>query len=58
MGLVIYTSIFIDAENGRIDLSNLSSLAHYGSAYVAAVSVSVLLQGVDLARIAHNRVKP
>lgn len=57
MGLVIDTSIFIDAENGRFDLSKLSSLAHYGSAYIAAVSVSELLTGVHLATNVNIRVK-
>ena len=46
MGLVIDTNIFIDAENGRFDLSSLSNLSHHGGAYIAAVSVSELLTGV------------
>ncbi len=57
MGLVLDTNIFIDAENGRFDLSKLSSLSHYGGAYIAAVSISELLVGVHLAKNASIRVK-
>ena len=57
MGLVIDTNIFIDAENGRFDLSSVSSLSHHGGAYIAAVSVSELLTGVHLATNANTRVK-
>ena len=57
MGLVIDTNIFIDAENGRFDLSKLSSFSHYGGAYIAAISVAELLTGVHLASNANSRVK-
>ena len=57
MGLVIDTNVFIDAENGRFDLSNLSSFAHYGDAFIAAVTVSELLTGVHLAKSADVRVR-
>lgn len=49
MGIVIDTNVFIDAENGRADLSQIASLKHYKYAYIAAVTVSELLAGVHLA---------
>lgn len=49
MGLVIDTNVFIDAERGRFDLASLSDYAHHGGAYIAAISVSELLAGVQLA---------
>ena len=57
MGLVIDTNVFIDAENGRFDLSNLSSFSQYGDAFIAAVTVSELLTGIHLAKKADIRVR-
>jgi len=57
MGLVIDTNVFIDAENGRFDLSKLASFSHYGDSFIAAVTVSELLVGVHLAKAADVRVR-
>lgn len=57
MGLVIDTNVFIDAENGRFDLSNLANFSHLGDAFIAAVTVSELLVGVHLAKTADVRVR-
>jgi predicted nucleic acid-binding protein len=57
MGLVIDTNVFIDAENKRFELSNLAKFAHYGEAYITAVTVSELLAGVHLAKTPAQRVK-
>lgn len=57
MGLVIDTNVFIDAENGRFDLSNLSFFSQYGDAFIAAVTVSELLMGVQLAKNADTRIR-
>jgi len=57
MGLVIDTNVFIDAENGRLDLNNLDVFSEYGDAYIAAVTVSELLTGVHLAKTADIRIQ-
>jgi predicted nucleic acid-binding protein len=57
MGIVIDTNVFIDAENGRLDLTNLETLADYGDAYIAAITVSELLSGVHLAKTADIRIQ-
>lgn len=57
MGLVIDSNVFINAENGRFDLGILSNYADYGDAYIAAVTVSELLTGVQMARTASTRVR-
>ncbi len=57
MGLVIDTNVFIDAENGRLDLNSLDLFADYGDAYIAAITVSELLTGVHLAKTASIRVQ-
>jgi len=57
MGLVIDTNIFIDAENGRLDLSCLESYSDYGDAFIAAITVSELLTGVHLAKTAKIRIQ-
>lgn len=57
MGLVIDTNIFIDAENQRFDVAGLTEFAHYGEAYIAAITVSELLTGVHLAKTAVQRVQ-
>lgn len=49
MGLIVDTNVFIDAENARLDLSQLyPSLAE--PVFIAAVTVSELLAGVKLAK--------
>lgn len=57
MGLVIDTNIFIDAENGRLDLSNLDDFSDYGEAYIAAITISELLTGVHLAKTTDIRIQ-
>lgn len=57
MGLVIDTNVFIDAENGRLDLSCLESFSDYGDAYIAAITVSELLTGVHLAKTVAIRIQ-
>ena len=57
MGLVIDTNVFINAENDRFDLDTLAQYAHYGEAYIAAVTVSELLTGVHMAKTTAIRVK-
>ena len=57
MGLVIDTNVFIDAENGRVDLNSLDSFSDYGDAYIAAITVSELLTGVHLAKSANIRIQ-
>jgi predicted nucleic acid-binding protein len=58
MGLVIDTNVFIDAENGRLDLDSLDTFSEdYGEAYIAAITVSELLTGVHLARTTDIRVQ-
>lgn len=57
MGLVIDTNVFIDAENKRFDLAKLTDFAHYGEAYIAAITVSELLTGVHLATDPAQRVQ-
>ncbi|MDE1465918.1 type II toxin-antitoxin system VapC family toxin [Spartinivicinus poritis] len=57
MGLIIDTNVFIDAENGRLDLSILSGLSAHGDAFIAAVTVSELLVGVHMAKTADIRIR-
>lgn len=57
MGLVIDTNVFIDAENGRLDLTSLDTFSDNGDAYIAAITVSELLTGVHLARTADIRIR-
>ena len=49
MGIVVDTNIFIDAENGRLDLKKLHLIANDNTVYIAAITVSELLAGVHLA---------
>lgn len=57
MGIVIDTNVFIDAENGRLDLRNLEPLSERGEAYIAAITISELLTGVFLAKTTELRVQ-
>lgn len=57
MGLIIDTNVFIDAENGRLDLESLKTFSDYGDAYIAAITVSELLTGVHLAKTANIRIQ-
>lgn len=57
MGLVIDTNVFIDIEQSRLHLKNLSHLEKYGGVYIAAVTMSELLTGVHLAKSARIRIR-
>ena len=57
MGLVIDTNVFIDAENGRLDLNSLSAFSNHGDAYIAAITISELLTGVHLAKTTEIRIQ-
>jgi predicted nucleic acid-binding protein len=57
MGIVIDTNVFIDAENGRLDLNRLDVHSEYGDAYIAAITISELLTGVHLAKTVEVRVQ-
>ncbi|VAW92719.1 hypothetical protein MNBD_GAMMA20-1955 [hydrothermal vent metagenome] len=57
MGTVIDTNMFIDAENGRLDLNSLDALSDDGDAYIAAITISELLTGVHLAKTANIRIQ-
>lgn len=49
MGLIIDTNVFIDAENGRLELGAIPVL-QTEPVFIAAVTVSELLAGVKLAK--------
>lgn len=55
MGLIIDTNVFIDAENNRLDLGEISALQKQ-AVYIAAVTVSELLAGVALAKTADEKI--
>ncbi len=49
MGIIVDTNVFIDAENGRRELSKLFTSSDE-TCFIAALTVSELLTGVALAR--------
>ncbi len=49
MGIVVDTNVFIDAENGRRELSQLFASSN-DTCFIAAITVSELLAGVALSR--------
>jgi predicted nucleic acid-binding protein len=49
MGLIIDTNVFIDAENGRLELGVIPVL-QTEPVFIAAITVSELLAGVKLAK--------
>ncbi|MDX9988437.1 type II toxin-antitoxin system VapC family toxin [Thiothrix unzii] len=49
MGLIIDTNVFIDAENGRLELGAIPVL-QTEPVFIAAITVSELLAGVKLAK--------
>lgn len=49
MGLIIDTKVFIDAENGRLELGAIPVL-QTEPVFIAAITVSELLAGVKLAK--------
>jgi len=55
--IVVDTNVFIDAENGRLDLSQLDFLSEKSHVYIAAITVSELLVGVHLAKTTGIRIQ-
>lgn len=49
MGLIIDTNVFIDAENGRLELGTIPVL-QTEPVFIAAITVSELLAGIKLAK--------
>lgn len=49
MGLIIDTNVFIDAENGRLELGAIPVL-QTEPVFIAAITVSELLAGIKLAK--------
>ena len=56
MGLLIDTDVWILAEKSSAS-RNLSKWAHYGSAYMSAITASELLVGVERATSDAKRIK-
>ena len=56
MGLVIDTDVWVLAEKAGSQL-NLARWAHYGGAYMSAVTASELLVGVERANTAERRAQ-
>ncbi len=54
MGIAVDTNVFINAENGRLDLDAVMS---EDESFIAAITVSELLAGVHLAKTAKIRVQ-
>lgn len=57
MGLVVDTNVFIDAENDRIVLDELSMFGKYKEAFISAITVAELLAGVHIAKSAEIRIR-
>ncbi len=57
MGLIIDTNIFIDAENGRFNLKDLTNFSGYGQSYISVITVSELYSGIHLAKTAEQRIR-
>ena len=49
MGIIVDTNVFLDAENGRHELSQLFASSNE-TCFIAAITVSELLAGVALSR--------
>lgn len=58
MGVIVDTNVFIDAENGRLDLAGVP-LLNMGSrsVYISAITVSELLAGIKLAKTADEHIR-
>ncbi|MCF6263294.1 MAG: type II toxin-antitoxin system VapC family toxin [Xanthomonadales bacterium] len=57
MGLVVDTNVFINIENGRIELEALNRFSAYGDTFIAAITGAELYLGVHLASNDVNRVR-
>lgn len=56
MGIVVDTNVFIDAENARLNLTQLPLLQNE-PVFIAAVTMSELLSGVRLAKTADEQIR-
>lgn len=56
MGIVVDTNVFIDAENARLNLTQLPLLQNE-PVFMAAVTMSELLAGVRLAKTADEHIR-
>ena len=57
MGIIVDTNVFINVENGRLNIDVLEQFSHYGEAYISVITVSELLAGVYLAKNSDERIK-
>ena len=60
MALIVDTNVFIDAENGRLDLDAVLAMQEdlrSEVVYMAAITVSELLAGVKLAKTADEQIQ-
>lgn len=55
--MIIDTNVFIDAENGRLQLNRLNHFAHYGEAYISVITMSELLAGIHAAKSVDEKLK-
>jgi len=56
MGIIIDTNVLIDAEQGRIELRNISSLKKYKEVFISVITVAELLTGVHMAKTADEQI--
>ena len=54
MGLIIDTSVLIEAERGKIDFNKWKN---YGDAYISSITITELLIGVHRANTDERRIK-
>ncbi len=57
MGLIIDTNVFIDAEQGRMHLTQIPALKKHREAFISVITISELLAGVHLAKTIDERIK-
>lgn len=56
MGLIIDTNVLIDAEQGRVDLSKISSIKKHKEVFISVITIAELLTGVHMAKTADERI--
>ena len=56
MGLILDTNVLIDAEQGRVDLSEVSSIKIYQEVFISAITIAELLTGVHMAKTVEERI--
>lgn len=57
MGIVVDTNVFIDSENGRYDLHELTNFSEYGDTFISVITVSELYLGIHLAPDNASRIR-